>query len=197
MPGNIRLWGTSGYVELAAPAGAANQVLTLPTDSIQPAMVLISSQSFSAVSSVSINNCFSSLYQNYKVVVNYTSSSVPTINYRLRSGGVDNSTSNYHIQRHQASGASVFSALSSSQTSWGGWSINANFPTHQVVELFNPFSNNYTLGWYSFTRMNSATTTDVEQGSNLFSSTTSFDGITFLGTANISGSIMVYGYRNS
>ena len=30
MPGNIRLYGTTGYVELAAPATGNNATLTLP-----------------------------------------------------------------------------------------------------------------------------------------------------------------------
>jgi hypothetical protein len=56
---------------------------------------LVNTTTFSAVSSVEINDCFSADFQNYKIVWSITPSTTANISVRLRVGGVDNSTSNY------------------------------------------------------------------------------------------------------
>lgn len=158
---------------------------------------LIATQTFTTQSAINFNNCFSSKYENYKIVGNYSSTTTPSFQYRFRTGGTDNSTANYQIQRHQSSGATVNNIQSSSQTALAGWSLAANFPVYSLFEISKPFASDYTLLWYSFARMNSATLVDVEQGTSAFSLTTSFDGISFyVSTGTFSGTFRVYGYRN-
>ena len=188
--GGIALNGSvsGGGMDLITPTSVAGTGVTFSGGAI----------SFSAATSISVNGCFSSVYQNYKILIDYTSPGAPGFYYRFRTGGVDNSTSNYQWQRHQASGASVTAALASSQNTLGGWGITASFPIFQQIELNNPFESAYTTGWYSWARMNSLTNTDVEQGTNIFSLTTSFDGITFYpSTSTLTGSLRIYGYKKS
>lgn len=157
----------------------------------------IASQTFSAQSSINFNNCFSSKYENYKILGNYSSTTGPTFQWRFRTSGTDNSTANYQIQRHQSSSTTATNIQQSSQTAGAGWSLAANFPVYSAIEISKPFASDYTVLWYSFARMNSSTQVDVEQGTNAFSLTTSFDGISFfVSSGTFSGSFRVYGYRN-
>ena len=58
------------------------------------ALTLVSTTSFSAVSSQSFNNVFSSTYTNYKVMMNFHTSSGGTTNFRFRAAGSDLTAAN-------------------------------------------------------------------------------------------------------
>lgn len=68
------------------PAAATNQGLTL-----------INTTSFSAVSSQSVNDVFSSTYENYLLLTRITDMSIgDNVQIRMRASGSDDSTANYH-----------------------------------------------------------------------------------------------------
>ena len=93
MSGTIRLNGSSsGYVELTAPAVAGSTSLELPLDSLQPGMVHLHTETFSASSSVSIDNVFSSTYDDYRVMMRYSARVSSDLYLRYRSGGLDSPT---------------------------------------------------------------------------------------------------------
>lgn len=201
MPGNIRLWGTSGYVELAAPNTATNQVLTLPTDSVQPGMVLISSQGVSGGSTVSFNNVFSSSYENYRIEAWFTTSSAIDLRMRLRSVGTDNSNSSYHYGGIRTTSAGTVNGYGGGgQNYWGVVSATGtNLPAVFSIDVLQPQTANFTV----MSGTGSGYAGGVAQYSGeyvggQFIATTSFDGFTvYPSSGTISGSIRVYGYRNS
>lgn len=199
MPGNIRLWGTSGYVELAAPSTAANQVLTLPTDSVQPALVLITTQSFSAISSLSVNNCFSSTYQNYRIVVDYIGTNSGTVNpqFRFRSNGIDLSTAIYyeHALYNASSSSAPAGAYTPTSTFWAVGNIGDN-ASCSIIDLFNPY----------VAKNKTQLSTNVGSGSSTAYYATRggfcinqgiYDGFSLTpASGSMTGTLRVYGYRS-
>jgi hypothetical protein len=189
----VRLNGsTSGYVELAAPAVAGSTSLELPTDSIKPGMVLVAAQSFSAVSSVSVDNCFTATYSNYRLTINASIATASgSLNIRLRTSGTDSATG-YYEQRLEAYGTSIAASAQSNVTfgviSW----LDTNICTASV-DFFRP-SISETTGWNVL---------GGRSGNNFLASAyhsaaTSYDGITiYPNTSTISGTVRIYGYRNS
>ena len=80
-------------------------------------MVLLQSVTFSAVASASLpTDTFTATYENYLVVVNFTSTG--NINVRMRLAGTDASGGDYNNQQFGGDGSSASIAQTSAQTSW-------------------------------------------------------------------------------
>jgi hypothetical protein len=214
--GNVRLYGsTSGYTELAPPAVAPDGVLSLPsgtgtlatqayvdtaeTDAINTAiagggLVHIATESFSAVSSVSLNDVFTSAYENYRILIRVINSGGSVgILFRMRASGSDASGSNYNRQLIDVSGSSFVGASAASQSS-GVFSITSTTDSATASgDLYGPQLSvrtvAVTLGNYD---------DKIRQQNTTHTLTTSYDGITFFPeSGTITGTIRVYGYQNS
>lgn len=196
--GNIRLYGSSsGYVEIAPPATGGGQVLTLPTDSVQPGLMLISSQSFVAASSASFNNVFSSSYLNYRVLFSLTSiSATGNIYIRARYSGSDTTTSTYNYTQGRTGRASLSDAGGSTGVTYlaplyaaTGYQVHGNFDIFQggISGGFQFIGNSwaYDSGYINYTASGNCT------------QATAHDGFSILpASGTITGSVRVYGYRN-
>lgn len=198
----VRLNGsTSGYVELAAPAVAGTTSLELPTDSIKPGLVLVASQSFSAVSSVSVNNCFSATYDNYRIVMRTVlASSAGTLNARLRSSGTDNTNSSYQTITFYAAANNTYGNQNADYNinTWYAGNVDT-FMSQYVYDITSPQKSEITMMTsHAAGSRSGASGLAMYSGAFRFDATTSFDGITFYpATSTMTGSIRVYGYRNS
>lgn len=188
--GNLRLYGsTSGYVEIAPPAVGGSQVLTLPTDSVQPGMVLLASQTFSAASSVSINNCFTSSYTNYLILVqNSSTSDGVSLMWRFRASGVDQSGANYYWRRIINTTATSADASSSYDIAAAANSGNVGIAAMNYTRMA-PYPISATFAAYQSSAQNTGTSGLSYNGS-------AADGFSIYASAgNITGSVRVYGYR--
>lgn len=196
MAGNIRLYGTTGYVELAAPATGSNTTLTLPTDSIQPGMVLVANQSFTASSSVSINNCFTSTYKNYRLLFSGNGSASSSLSWRLRSSGSDIVGNFYYWQRFYIENTTSAGTYQGPYTAdISNWGIDTGV-TSVAADIFNP----YVVERTHYTSLNhyNGAVSGARFGGGVYYATTQADGITlYPSTGTFSGNIMIYGYRNS
>lgn len=200
--GNLRLYGsTSGYVEIAPPAVGGSQVLTLPTDSVQPGMVLVATQSFTSASSVSFNNIFTSAYDNYRVLVDLIGSTAQDLHLRYRTSGVDNTTSNYEMAVYR-----FFSTNSAGGLFYGSAPLAQLAKTDGTARttsvdmtIFGPQKNQFTRNSHlSMHPVSGTTGTSSAFGGHGFMDSTVFDGITiYPNTGTITGIVRVYGYRNS
>jgi len=190
----IRLNGaTSGYVELVAPAVAGTTQLVLPTDSIQPGMVLVAKADFSTVSGIQINNCFTSLYDQYLLTFSGTATNDISFQIRLRAGGVD-STTGYKWQRLFANNTTVTASqdLAATVGNIGGAISGANTacsaricdPARAVATTIIGDGADFRprLDWY----LTSHTVATAYDGFNLYPN-----------AGTISGSVYVYGYRKA
>ena len=161
-------------------------------------MVLLNTTSFSAVSSQSINDVFSSTYDNYVVRLNITAMSTSIVlNMRLRVSGADNSASNYgqSLRLQDSSNNNVFDVSTVSQTLWRLGQMGTT-TAYTEFTLANPFSTSATLMLNNFIRQLSATTGSMENyfGASSHATATSFTGFSILpNTGNITGSISTYG----
>ena len=199
MAGNIRLYNTSGYVELQAPASASAQTLVLPTDSIQPGLVHLHTEAFSAASAVIFDNVFSSEYENYALIVHATIAASETDGYlRLRASGTDATGSNYGFF-NQSSGVNGvgYNQNSGGTTQLTAGRLGSNGTGSLFVNIFRP---QYAVRT-TFQSQNVAdgtTTAFIQSGGGLHSLSTAYDGFTFYpASSTMTGTIRIYGYRNN
>ena len=180
---------TSGQIVQAVPTG------------INSALVYITQATPSAVSSISINDCFSATYQNYLILANFTASvgANGALTMRLRSSGVDATTNYNYVQINSASDGTINSTGYLSQTSFAFGQID---PTYNVsssqLNVFNPFATDKTLVMATNQIRLSTGRYDQRITSEYHSDATSYDGFTIITSGtSVTGIIRVYGYANS
>jgi hypothetical protein len=161
-------------------------------------MVLLSSLTFSGVTSQSINDVFSATYDNYRFIMPITSlAGNATITMRLRVGGVDNSAANYTTETLLGLGAVASAVLNNNGTSFVMQSIDGstdNFRYVAAFDIFQPFTTTRTLGLGTIGVTNPTNFFNAS-ASLTHSTNTSFDGFTILSSVAISGTIQVFGYN--
>ena len=145
------------------------------------------------VSSVSLNGVFTSTYDNYRIISRFIGSTGATSNMRMRLAGTDSTTGIYGRFGGYA-GAASGNTNSSAQGSWVAGDLT---------------SSNYTVATFDITAPAIAQKTVcnslVSDPANILGywqlnhdTATAYDGITFYpGAGNITGTIRVYGYKNS
>ena len=151
-------------------------------------LTLITSESFSAVSSVSINGCFTSSYDNYAIVLRILGTADENLLMRLRVSGSDNSGSNYI-------NVDVDGSTTTTTTQWRPTALGSTNHSAGTVHVFAPndavrtqmishvAAGNGTLTGY----LTSATHTQ----------STAYDGFTFYpSSGTITGTLRVYGYKD-
>ena len=161
-------------------------------------LVHINTTTFSSVANVQINNVFSSSYDNYKIVFsNLTSSAGQTLSFQMSNGGTPVTTSTYGTQRLAVQDTSVVGVLTGSATSGALSVLGTNGLNYVSAEIMHPFlatitktisTGNYSDTTYPFY---------IELQNSRQSGATSFDGIRFLVAGTMSGTVRIYGYRNS
>ena len=120
-------------------------------------LVHINTTSFSAVASQSINDVFSSTYDNYRIVLEIASASGCDLNFRYRVSGADNSTANYHRQYISGTSTTVAAARTGSATSYGIATLDSN-RNFIIIDLANPFLTVNTSGIINSSEKNSSGT---------------------------------------
>lgn len=191
----VRLNGaTSGYVELTAPAVAGTTVLELPTDSIKPGLVLVATQSFTAASTVSVDNCFTSTYDNYRIVSELVGSAgAVQVNVRYRAASVDAATANYNSVRTELNGGASQDALGATSAAIGvtisGGYMYGSFDIHSPVATRPTGLTGLSYRWDN---------SSAQVATAVFTLTSQFDGLTvYPDSGTITGSLSVYGYRKA
>ena len=159
-------------------------------------MTLINATSFSAVSSQSLNNVFTSTYQNYEIRLNITAkSALGAVNLRYRASGADNTTANYNqaallVRTSNASAGDGAQSQTSILTFGTG---NATYGISLIAQVFNPQIAQSTYTTHQFWG-GDASTFFIYNGGSIFDATTAFDGFTiYPASGTITGTIYVYG----
>lgn len=168
-------------------------VLTSAGNFVGAGLDLIVNQSLSSSASVSINNCFTSAYKNYRIVLSGAMASVNGITIRLRVGGVDNSTANsYTYQRLLANSTTVSGSRTQSNIAeFASIGTLQTIVSADVTGVANATSTGIMV-----TNSYPTSGAAVEFYSISHDQTTAYDGMTFTFGANFSGNIAIYGYRN-
>ena len=193
--GSVRLYGaTSGYLELQAPDVAPDSTLVLPSDSLQPGLVHLHTESFSAKSSVSVDDVFSSTYDFYRILISLLGSTAITYSLRLRASGTDASGANtYKYQEAEVYSSSTSNNARSENFIRLGWSDSSKRGT-TTLDVFGP-------NLAATTGFNVPLGGRFDDAASFIGEHTvasAYDGFTiFPSSGTITGTLRVYGYRNS
>ena len=195
---------------LSTGAGLSAGALVVP---VSPASVSVGSGSatvsgngqisFSGASSVSVNNCFTATYNNYRIIFNPTASvgTDSSLNFRYRAGGSDISTATYGSQRIVSFGTNTVSSANLTGNTMHPLSlITASYADvyYSVIEVHNPFLSRKKVFRTDINSLGSGGPTFYLETHGGYNDTvTSFDGFSiFTGGTSITGTIRVYGYAN-
>jgi hypothetical protein len=158
----------------------------------------ITTATFSATSTVNVDNCFTSNYRNYLIALEYTTSSTNNLQMQLRVGGVSAAT-NYNIQSFNASSTTVTGTRSASTTVVNvGYSTNGSFTSTALVYVFRPQlaeATDFTvLGGENF---GAYTVPVIRYDHANHSSSTAYDGFGLIvaGGQTTTGRYIVYGMK--
>ena len=150
----------------------------------------------SGVSTVSLNNVFTTTYSNYRVVIQYEgcSASGPTINFRLRLSGTDNSGATAYQPRGYANTTSL-ATFGSAGSSFALGRVDDTDQSFTLMEIIAPASaraTNFTVNHYN---TNNNYMWHYGATHNV---TTAYDGFTIYPSSGTltSGTITVYGYKD-
>ena len=171
---------TATGLKWAAPAGGSS------------GLNLILTESFTAVGNIIRNNVFSSTYDNYRIVIEFTASATSSFNFFFRQSGT-NFTSGYSRQTLGSTGTTVNAARSTSQsevTVANSCGTDRNFI---IMDIASPFLLQR-KGVIS-EALCTASTVINERYMNVSDLTTDCDGIMlFPNTGTITGKVSYYGY---
>lgn len=155
----------------------------------------ITTSSFSAAASVSVNGCFTSTYENYRIVCYMTGSTTAIdINMRLRASSADATGANYTWQGLIAISGTVTGTGTAGDT---GMLVTRNLntsPAPLLMEIQRPQIAAPTTGIWESWRAG-----DTYRTAHGFSHSlsTAYDGFSLIAsTGTITGTVRVYGYIN-
>jgi hypothetical protein len=207
--GDIEYRSSTANTNTRLGIGTTGQILTVAggvpswaTASSASALNFITGATFSAASTINVNNCFTSTYANYRIVINADQVSVGgTMTMRMRASSSD-TTTGYNTQRYRGDNATYGGF--ENQDGTGYWYILTLAGSTDVtggcqLELYSPELARRTIGLSSSASAASSGdhTFDVGNGLSL-GNTTQYDGFSLFMTAgNMNGEYRVYGYSNS
>jgi hypothetical protein len=186
--------GTNGQVLTADSAEATGLKWATPGGGF----TLISTQTMSATAALNVNNCFSSTYRNYRIIINTTNASVNDyVNLKLRVSGTDSSTSyhgwyarNFSNNATQPTQTSNINNGTRMEITSGGQNLNA------ALDVLNPFTVGRTglisvsQMWDTTNSRNIAVTSQIQH-----SEATSYDGFSLIpDSGTMTGTVYIYGY---
>ena len=154
---------------------------------------------FSGASSISVNGCFNSSYENYRLLISSGSNSNNTnVNFRFRVSGTDNTSANYYIQRSMVNQSGTASASSDNGATAFTLSTNTTGGTMiaHSLDILQPFKVDRKFLFGTGFDVVSASYGTRFYGAQ-FNDTISFDGFTLINSSGLfSGTLRVYGYNN-
>jgi hypothetical protein len=184
-------WGSRAGLAKIVPSSVAVGSGTGSADSL-------GNVTFTGCSSFSLNGCFNSVYDNYRVLLEITASSASTgMQLRLRTSGTDASGGNYvgggYFCRFNSATLGGQDLNNATNFELGG--VNSGQSSNRVVMDFqSPFLAQRT-GHHSFTAGFDGTSAYGRTQHSNHNLSTSYDGFTvFPGSGTITGTIRVYGY---
>jgi len=224
--GGTTAWAQVGYEGITSGTATSGQVLTAGTATgssiwttqgltqIVPTSVAVGAGSgsvdangavtFTAASSVAVIGCFSSTYDNYRLVIQYKQLTGNNLsNFRLRAASTDISTNYYYGNSgYSSAGASI--AYGAANDSRIYCQDNGQFvkpdsgPNGLVIDFYKPNSTERKNCSYQHSYWRANDTFGIVNGGGFTSSSTIADSFTFNpdATGTITGTIRVYGYKN-
>jgi hypothetical protein len=177
---------------LVGPTGATGAAGVTGATGPNPGLTLIKTETFSAVSSVNVNDVFSSTYTNYAIIFNGLTSGGSSIWLRLRVSGTDATGSDYTYQglRGVSSTAEAFTGTST------GFLMTSNAAASNQFFVATIFKPNVAENTYMITNSVQNVPATAQMG-NYHTLSTAYTGFTLIPitTGTTTGTVSVYGYN--
>lgn len=169
---------------------------TAPTSRLGGAgLDFITSSTFSAASSVSVDGCFTASYENYKILLNLDSASVTSsATFRLRGSGADAAT-NYNVFGWIATSGALSNNSGTGNTFIATATTTTTDGSYSVMEIGRPA---LAVQTHVYVQQYNSNTPAAVVGIGAHTVTTAYDGFSLIASAgNITGRVRVYGYRSA
>ena len=157
--------------------------------------------SFTSASAVNLNGCFTSSYENYRIVMNLHGTSFADVQVRLRGAGTDLSGSVYYnTYQYARSDNNLSGGGNANSSSWQYIMRSSNSSSLKGMSSFDVISpqtldTTKLVGQFVYWESSSIVTHMAFSG--MANNNLSYDGFTLTPTSgNITGNIKIYGYRN-
>jgi len=188
---------TAGEVLTAA---SLNANFTFAAANPSSGLTLVATATPTAVSSVSINSCFTSTYENYRILFSLTAmtGSQGNLSMRLRAAGTDTIT-NYENQLTEFIGTTLSTGADPLGTDeWFVATLNSELAASFSMDIYRPQTAQKTVQNNAGVFMPGSTTVQQQLTVGVQKDSTQFDGFSLLysGTT-FTGTVRVYGYLNS
>lgn len=198
---------TFSTVDARLPVGATNG-MTLQVDSAEAtglkwatassgALTKIVGASFTASAGLSVNNCFTSTYKNYRVMFRIKASTAAgTIAWRWRASGADLTGGGYYYGWNLTNNNATTTLVASNATTQIdlGGVTETGFFNNYTYDVFGPQANTQASNFYG-----GCTFTNAGQrgfGGGVYTPIAAYDGFSLITSQNITGEYVVYGYEN-
>lgn len=170
--------------------------LVVPTSVTGGTLATNGAITFSASSGVSVNGCFSTAYENYRMILNITlKGTTANTNFRFRVGGADNTASSYNWTASYYLASNNFQSYRTTNANFAQvWSSIGQDKEQASMEVYSPNLVHTTAASMS----GSHGAGDINWNGSLgHATTTQFDGFTiYPSTGTLTGTIRIYGYNN-
>ena len=169
-------------------------------------LVFIAGGSASSTTSLTVSNCFSATYRNYRIIIsniNGSGSEVETF-LRMSSSGTPNTASTYTFQTFRLYGTGTLASTGNNGQSSGSYlfaitTTPANQGGQCVIDICSPFQAlPTTFTTQSIVYNNAISAYMTNQGGGAHNTSSSFDGFNIVtATTTLSYDYKIYGYSNS
>jgi hypothetical protein len=159
-------------------------------------LVYVAGTTFATTATPFINGCFSSSFQNYRVILNIEGTDTTNLRMRVRSGTSTPETGNIYSRW----GFSVLAGVVTNETSGGQSSLflGSYFSGEQTPLVFDLFSPNLAIRTNTLPYSWSSSTGGTFFMPGRVTSNTVYTGIEIFGdSGTLTGSMRVYGYRQA
>jgi hypothetical protein len=156
-------------------------------------LTLITAQTVTSSSTVSVNSVFSDTYQNYTVYFRLTGSSGSVQDFRLRVGGADNSDSNSYITQKLDVSNTTVSAVRATTNLFDNAYFTSSVTSANRINFYQPFE---TVRTYVECH-SSINGEEIKLAFGQQTGATSFDGFSLLLDQAVSGTVWVYGWKET
>lgn len=159
-------------------------------------LVLLNTTSFSAVASQSVNDVFSSTYDNYRIVIETTASSGNYLNFKLRVSGADDSSANYTWGMvNTTNGAAAFQLAGTNATTGFNVLRPGTSRNSCSFDIYSPNIARATMYTGTQSYNDGATVSIAGAIGGNHSVNTAYTGFTLIHAGTITGTVSVYGYN--